>query len=322
MTQNTGKDRERQFKDRPKNNLPLPSRERVGVRGNRLDKSRSCSSADPKEASVDLPNAAESPAPLKDEGSLAVSLVIPAFNEEERLPPFLQTVRPYMTDTHGDSYEVIVVDDGSRDRTAELIEEAARNWPQLRLLRHTENRGKGGAVKTGVLASRGRLVLFADADGAAPISEEAKLRSAITAGADVACGSRLVGPRPRTRRWYRRALGRAFAALVQLLVGSPVRDTQCGFKMFRGPVARELFRICPRDDYLFDIFILLAAKRRGHLITEVSIPWQDIPGSRLHLLRDSWQMAAGLITLRRQVARLVPAKEDAAPCQAKTENRL
>jgi dolichyl-phosphate beta-glucosyltransferase len=260
----------------------------------------------PTEASVDLPSAADSPEPsLEDQGSLAISLVIPAFNEEDRLPAFLETVRPYMADTHGNSYEVIVVDDGSRDRTADLVEKTACNWPQLRLLRHAENRGKGGAVKTGMLSTRGRLVLFSDADGAAPISEEAKLRSAISDGADVACGSRLVGPRPRTRRWYRRALGRAFAALVQFVVGSPVRDTQCGFKMFRGPVARELFQICPRDDYLFDIFILLAAKRRGHSIAEVSIPWQDIPGSRLHLLRDSYKMAAGLLTIRRQVARLV-----------------
>jgi dolichyl-phosphate beta-glucosyltransferase len=264
-----------------------------------------------EQASVDLPGAAESPAPpVEDEGSLALSLVIPAFNEADRLPPFLETVRPYLNEAHGDSYEVIVVDDGSRDRTAELVEEAAHNWPQLRLVRHAENRGKGGAVKTGVLATRGRLVLYADADGAAPISEEATLRSAIAEGADLACGSRLVGPNDqRTRRWYRRALGRAFAALVQLLVGSPVRDTQCGFKMFRGPVARELFRLCPRDDYLFDIFILLAAKRRGHSITEVGIPWQDIPNSRLHLLRDSLKMAAGLFTLRRQVSRLVEQKK-------------
>ena len=276
------------------------------------------------EASVEPPTAADSLAPpVEDQGSLAISVVIPAFNEEDRLPPFLQTVRPYMAEAHGDAYEVIVVDDGSRDRTAELVEEAARNWPQLRLLRHAENRGKGGAVKTGVLASAGRLVLFADADGAAPISEEAKLRSAIAEGADVACGSRLIGPnRQRTRRWHRRALGRAFAALVQFVVGSPVRDTQCGFKMFRGPVARELFRLCPRDDYLFDVFILLAAKRLSYSIAEISIPWQDVPGSRLHLLRDSLKMAAGLVTLRRQVARLVPPKENAAPCQAKTENRL
>ena len=266
----------------------------------------------PHQTRSDPTTAAGSPS-VAVEGSPAVSLVIPAFNEADRLPPFLNTVRPYMADAYGDLYEVIVVDDGSRDRTAEVVEEAAANWPQLRLLRHGENRGKGGAVKTGVLASRAPLVLFADADGAAPISEEAELRSAIAGGADIACGSRLIGPNHRhARRWYRRALGGAFATLVQLLVGSPVRDTQCGFKMFRGPVARELFRICPRNDYLFDVFVLLAAKRRGHSIAEVSIPWQDVPNSRLHLLRDSLKMAAGLLTIRGQVSRLVAREKKAA----------
>ena len=238
-----------------------------------------------------------------------LSLVIPAFNEEHRLPPFLQTVRPYLLGVFGDSHEVIVVDDGSRDGTARVVEEAGRAWPQLRLIRHEVNVGKGRAVRAGVLASRGELVLFADADGSAPIAEEAALRSAIAAGADVAAGSRLAaGPRPCSRPWHRGLIGRAFAALVWLLVGLPIRDTQCGFKMFRGPVARHLFALCSQEDYLFDVFVLLLARKLGYSTVEVGVAWHDTPGSRLSLLRDSAKMALGLTTIRRKVNRVVRAQ--------------
>ena len=244
----------------------------------------------------------------------AISLVIPAYNEEQRLPPFLQSVRPYMTRAYGDSYEVIVVDDGSRDRSAELVEEASRDWPQLRVIRQPANRGKGCAVRTGILASRGRLVLFSDADGAAPISEEKKLRDAIAGGADVAIGSRLLASRAEcSRTWFRTLVSRAFSALVRLCVGLPIRDTQCGFKMFRGSAGRQLVRLCSRDDYLFDVLLLLLAPKLGYSVVEVGIRWHDVAGSRLSFARDSWKMAVGLTALRRKADRVLAEHRRSGP---------
>jgi len=232
------------------------------------------------------------------------SLVIPAYNEARRLPRFLETVREYAGKVFGDAYEVIVVDDGSTDATARIVNSIARTWPQLRLLRLPANGGKGKAVRIGVASSRGDVVLFADADGACPIAEEAKLRNALREGNDVAIGSRRVGRSPaRTRVWYRQAVGWCFAALARRLTALDVRDTQCGFKMFRGPIARQLFASCSRDDYLFDIFILVSARLRGLRIAEVGVSWHEVAGSQLHLVRDSWKMMIGLLTIRRQVTR-------------------
>ena len=173
-----------------------------------------------------------------------LSLILPALNQARRLPPYLQSVRGYLERSFRQSYEVIVVDDGSGDETAAVVQGLAAQWPQLRLLRHDKNEGKGSAVRTGVLAARGELLLFADADGAAPIEEHARLAAAIAQGADVAIGSRLL-PDPairRTRHWYRELLGRLFALAARRLLRISARDTQCGFKMFR---ARPL-AVCSR----------------------------------------------------------------------------
>jgi dolichyl-phosphate beta-glucosyltransferase len=232
----------------------------------------------------------------------ALSLVIPAYNEAKRLPRFLAAVRPYMQRVFGESYEVIVVDDGSSDATAEIVATLSHSWPQLRVIRHAVNRGKGGAVRTGVQASVGDMVLFADADGACSVSEEVRLREAILQGADIAVGSRRVGsPSQVSRRCHRRFMGWCFACATRVTTGLAVRDTQCGFKMFRRSVAEELFAGCPRDDYLFDIFVLMCAKAGGHRVKEIGVMWTEIPGSQLHILRDSWEMVRGLITMRAHV---------------------
>jgi dolichyl-phosphate beta-glucosyltransferase len=131
------------------------------------------------------------------------SLIIPAYNEAQRLPSHLSSVRSYLRAEFSDNYEVIVVDDGSADGTENVLREMAPNWQELVVLRHSENRGKGAAVRTGMLAARGGLLLFADADGAAPIQEERRLRAAIEAGADMAVGSRLVDGAKVTRSWTR-----------------------------------------------------------------------------------------------------------------------
>lgn len=237
--------------------------------------------------------------------SVRLSLVIPAFNEAERLPPYLAEVRRHLAAHYGGRYEVLVVDDGSRDGLAGAVNDLARGWEQLTLLCHPHNRGKGAAVRTGMLAARGEFLLFADADGATPIAEEAKLRRALERGADVAVGSRLVEETgaERSRVWRRRWCGRLFASLARLLLRLPLRDTQCGFKMFRREAGLRLFRGVRERGYLFDLEVLATADRLGYRIAEVPISWQDRPGSKIRLARDGWKMFRGLWKLRRRLGR-------------------
>ncbi len=232
-----------------------------------------------------------------------VSVVIPAYNESRRLPPYLGDVRSYFGRAGLRGYEVIVVDDGSDDGIGDLVAAMSATWPELRLERQERNRGKGAAVRRGVLAAKGRLILFTDADGATPIEEEAMLRREIEAGADLAVGSRLLetGATNTYRRWHRKLIGRGFATLVRLLLAVSVRDTQCGFKMFRGEVGYRLFESCREERYLFDLHVLSLATRLGYRIREVPVRWRDMPGSKMHLLRDSARMFTGLLRLRAEV---------------------
>jgi dolichyl-phosphate beta-glucosyltransferase len=219
---------------------------------------------------------------------IVLSLVIPAYNEVRRLPPYLASVRTHLDARYGGDYEVIVVDDGSDDGLGDFLVRRTVDWPQLRWLRHLHNQGKGAAVRTGVLASRGSLVLFADADGATPIDQQRRLAEAIDEGADLAVGSRLVAAPDvkRSRSRARGLAGRLFAAAARWLLGIPVRDTQCGFKMFRGEVARRIFSLVREPRYLFDLEVLALASRLRCRIAEVPICWQEMPGGHLSLVRD------------------------------------
>ncbi len=232
--------------------------------------------------------------------SIILSVIIPAYNEAERLPPYLVAIRDHLDGALPGGYEVIVVDDGSRDGMAGRLRRSFGDWPELRIEAHPTNRGKGAAVRSGVLSARGELVLFADADGATPIGEERRLRAAIAAGADIAAGSRLLPAEdsPVTRSAHRGLPGRMFAGLVRLLFDIPIRDTQCGFKMFRHDAARHLFAPCRVDGYVFDVAILAAARRLGHRIVEVPIRWTEMAGSRVDLVSDSCKMLWGLLALR------------------------
>ena len=232
---------------------------------------------------------------------LGLSLVLPAYNEAGRLPPYLAAVRAYLDANRPGQYEVIVVDDGSTDGLDHVLRAAATDWPQLRSIRHPKNAGKGAAVRTGVLASRGQHVLFADADGATPIDQEHRLREAIGGGADVAIGSRLVAADglSRSRNWLRAWIGRTFARVARGLLRLPVRDTQCGFKMFRGDAARALFAEVQERGYLFDLEVLALAKRRGLGIVEVPVSWREVPGGHFRLVQALPQILVGLWRLRR-----------------------
>lgn len=233
-----------------------------------------------------------------------LSIVIPAFDEEARLAP---TVRGAVAcvRSRGVGGEVIVVDDGSRDGTSALVQRLAEELPEVRLVRLAANQGKGYAVRSGVLNAKGELVLFADADGATPWAELARLESAVAAGADVAIGSRALDSAETTvrARWHRRAMGRTFHRLVELLTVRGFRDTQCGFKLFRGPVAQDLFARMRMNGFSFDVEVLLMAQRGGHQVVEVPVNWVHQPGSRVSLVRDSLRMARDLFVIRGRALR-------------------
>ncbi len=239
---------------------------------------------------------------------VGLSLVIPAYNEAQRLPRYLESVRQYLVERYPENHEVIVVDDGSSDGLESILERFAVGWPQLRWIRHAQNQGKGAAVCTGVGASCGRMVLFADADGATAIDEESHLAAAIAAGADLAIGSRLAAASDarRSRTWLRGLAGRCFAAVARRMVRLAIRDTQCGFKMFRGEVGRKLFSAVQERGYLFDLELLALASRLGYKIAEVPVDWTEVPGGHLSLSRDLVRILVNLWHLRRRLAVLSP----------------
>jgi dolichyl-phosphate beta-glucosyltransferase len=228
-----------------------------------------------------------------------LSIVIPAFNEEARVGP---TLREYVAYCRQGArrVELIVVDDGSLDRTSAVVNTLGSEYPEIRLIRLAENQGKGHAVRSGVVNARGRFVLFADADGATALSEIERLEAALEAGADVAIGSRAVadaGVKVRARL-YRRVIGRIFHGLVEALTVPGVKDTQCGFKLFRGPVAHDLFSRMRIRGFSFDVEVLMMAQRRGFRIAEIPVNWTHQPGSKVNLVTDSARMVRDLFVIR------------------------
>ena len=235
--------------------------------------------------------------------SIELSLIIPAYNEAERLPRFLESVRAHLDGHYRGTYEVVVVDDGSRDGLFDALQSLVADWRELTVLQYAENRGKGAAVRWGVVTARGERLLFADADGATPIGEEAKLSAAILAGADVAVGSRLVAAPDvaRRRTLIRGLVGRLFASAARWWLGISVRDTQCGFKMFRRDAGIKLFLLCQEAGYLFDLELLGWAERLGLQVREVPVTWTDMPGGHLSLARESSRVLFGLYRLKHRL---------------------
>ena len=229
-----------------------------------------------------------------------LSIVIPAYNEFLRVGKTLEEVRKYASSRSFET-EIILVDDGSGDRTLDLLREFQSLWPQTRVLSNGVNRGKGFSVRRGVLEARGKVILFTDADLSAPIEEADKLFASLESeSADAAVGSRaldrkLIGVRQPWRREY---AGRFFNLLVQLFTGLKIHDTQCGLKLFRRESTRRAFELQRVERFGFDPEILFLIRRFGGKIVEVPVRWNDNPATKVHFLRDSALMFLDLIVLR------------------------
>jgi dolichyl-phosphate beta-glucosyltransferase len=236
------------------------------------------------------------------EGVPDLSIVIPAYNEALRLPAYLEEIgRFFQKRGQQDHVEIIVVDDGSHDGTNSVVERFRQRNAAVKLFRHTPNRGKGYAVRVGMRQARGRLCLFADSDGATPISEIAKLEERIAQGAEVAIGSRaLPDPSCVLRvRLHRKFFGRIFHQLICRLGIRGLTDTQCGFKLFQAGVAKELFSLLQIDGYGFDVELLFVAQKRGYRVVEVAVNWADQPGSKVRVLHDGLRMLREVWRVRR-----------------------
>jgi len=222
-----------------------------------------------------------------------LSVVIPAYNEENRLGPTLETIKGYLAERDYTS-EVLVVDNGSRDRTSEVARDGGVEVMEER------RRGKGAAVRTGMLAARGEYVLFSDADLSTPIEEVEKLLAELRAGADVAIASRGLPESNLVKRqpWYRELVGRAGNLLVRMMAVGGIADTQCGFKLFPREIARRVFPAQRLTGAAFDVELLFIVQHAGWKIAEVPVTWIDSPDTRFSRVRDSLDAVKDLFRIR------------------------
>jgi dolichyl-phosphate beta-glucosyltransferase len=217
----------------------------------------------------------------------SISIIIPAYNEQTRLPETLRRIAQYLCESGWTFQEIVIVDDGSKDDTAAAAGKFAQCNPAVRVLRNPGNRGKGYSVRQGMLAARGDWCLFSDADLSTPIEELEKLWCAVANGRhEIAIGSRAIDPSliGTHQPGYRETMGRFFNSVMRIATGLPISDTQCGFKLFRADAAREIFSRQGLDRFGFDAEVLYIARQRGFNIAEVPVRWNHVEGSKVGML--------------------------------------
>lgn len=228
-----------------------------------------------------------------------VSLIIPAYNEEERIAPTLERTLRYLS---GQDYtfEVIVVDDGSTDNTTGVVREVAGKDASVTVLLNGENRGKGYTVKSGMLSAKGEYLFFTDADLSTPIEELERCLPYLLNGYDVVIGSRSLPDADIVIRqpWYREKMGKIFNLMVRIILLKGIIDTQCGFKGFRREAARTIFSKCVVDGFSFDVEALYLAQKQRHRIKEEPIQWKNSALSKVSPIKHSLQMFTSLVGIR------------------------
>ncbi|HVM91547.1 MAG TPA: dolichyl-phosphate beta-glucosyltransferase [Terriglobales bacterium] len=230
---------------------------------------------------------------------MTYSIVIPAYNESGRLRPTLDKLLAYAEQKHWE-IEILVVNDGSRDDTADIVRAYSLTHPQVVLVENPGNHGKGYSVRNGMLHARGDVCLFTDADLSSPIDEAQKLFDAISAGADIAIGSRWLRADLQTERQplYRQLLGRIYNLVLRIFLGLNFADTQCGFKAFRRAAAQRIFPLQHIERWGFDPEILFLARRLGFSVKEVPVVWAHSEGTRLSPFRDGVRMFGEVLRIR------------------------
>lgn len=228
-----------------------------------------------------------------------LSIIIPAYNEEKRIEKTLNEIFRFLQKCY-DRYEVIVVDDGSTDKTLDLLNRIQNQHRSLKIVHHEPNRGKGYAVKKGMLKAYGKYVLFCDADLSTPIDELDAFIHYLQNGYDVVLGSRkMEGADVKIYQPpIRRKMGQVFTVLTQRLLSLEISDITCGFKCFKGNIVRDIFSRQQLHDWSFDAEILFISRKHGYKIKEVPVRWSDVPGTKVKLLRDSIRSFWGLLKIR------------------------
>ena len=234
-----------------------------------------------------------------------MSIVIPAFNEANRLPATIERIIAYSNDASNNVAEIIVVDDGSRDLTHSVARSFLATSEKLRVIGYTQNSGKGYAIRRGVMEANGDLVLITDADLSTPIEELSRLLPFTGSGHDVVIGSRALDRSSVkvAQGWLRQGMGITFNTLLRFLSGLPFRDTQCGFKLLEREAARKIFLEATVDRFAWDVEMLLLASKFGLRVAEVPVLWFNSDDSRVHIIRDSSRMLWDVWRIVRRVGR-------------------